>query len=126
VVQLHRPTRPFGPHWFKANGMWYLGASPSKKSVQRLKTAVGNLLVPGNTAPWLEVLDKLNRSLRGWSNYFRYGTRRSDFRGVDHYVRERVRTFLVQRHKVAGRGNRRFPFEVLHGELGVLCLERLS
>src|SRR5437762_12283811 len=28
----------FGPHWFKANGKWYLGASPSKKSVQRLKT----------------------------------------------------------------------------------------
>ena len=24
----------FGPHWFKATGKWYLGASPSKKSVQ--------------------------------------------------------------------------------------------
>ena len=35
----------FGPHWFKANGKRYLGASPSKKSVQRLKTTVGNLLV---------------------------------------------------------------------------------
>jgi RNA-directed DNA polymerase len=34
----------FGPHWFKANGKWYLGASPSKKSVQRLKTKVGDLL----------------------------------------------------------------------------------
>src|SRR5262245_9547564 len=27
----------FGPHWFKANGRRYLGASPSKKSMQRLK-----------------------------------------------------------------------------------------
>ena len=35
----------FGPHWYKANGQWYLGTSPSKKSVQRLKTTVGNLLV---------------------------------------------------------------------------------
>jgi RNA-directed DNA polymerase len=26
----------FGPHWYKANGHRYLGASPSKKSVQRL------------------------------------------------------------------------------------------
>jgi hypothetical protein len=50
-VQLHRPTRSFGPHWYKANGHRYLGASPSKKSVQRLKTTVGNLLVPGNNAP---------------------------------------------------------------------------
>src|SRR5438128_652588 len=45
----------FGPHWYKANGQWYLGTSPSKKSVQRLKTTVGNLLVPGNNAPWQEV-----------------------------------------------------------------------
>src|SRR5215831_11272447 len=115
----------FGPHWYKANGQWYLGTSPSKKSVQRLKTTVGNLLVPGNNAPWQEVRDTLNRSLRGWSNYFCYGTRRSAFRSVDHYVRERVRAFLVRRQKVAGRGNRRLPFGVLHGELGVLCLERL-
>ena len=115
----------FGPHWYKANGKWYLGASPSKKSVQRLKTKVGELLVPGNNEPWQEVRDTLNRSLRGWSNYFRYGTRRSAFRGVDFYVRERVRAFLVRRHKVAGRGNHRFSFNVLHGERGVLCLERL-
>ena len=27
----------FGAHWFEANGKWYLGASPSKKSVQRFK-----------------------------------------------------------------------------------------
>ena len=46
-------------------------------------------------------------------------------RSIDFYVRERVRAFLVRRHKVAGRGNNRFPFEVLHWEHGVLCLERL-
>ena len=39
----------FGPHRYKANGSWYLSASPSKKSMQRFKTKVGNLLVPGNT-----------------------------------------------------------------------------
>jgi RNA-directed DNA polymerase len=115
----------FGPHWYKANGKWYLGASPSKKSVQRLKTTVGDLLVPGNNEPWREVLDKLNRSLRGWSNYFCYGTRRSAFRSIDRYTYERVRDFLARRHKVAGRGTRRFSCEVVHGELGLLRLERL-
>ncbi len=95
----------FGPHWYKANGQWYLGTSPSKKSVQRLKTTVGNLLVPGNNAPWQEVRDTLNRSLSGWSNYFCYGTRRSAFRSVDRYTYERVRDFLARRHKVAGRGH---------------------
>ena len=115
----------FGPHWYKGNGKWYLGASPSKKSVQRLKTTVGNLLVPGNIAPWQEVRDKLNRFLRGWSNYFCYGTRRSAFRSVDRYTYERARDFLARRHKVAGRGTRRFSCEVVYGELGLLRLERL-
>jgi RNA-directed DNA polymerase len=115
----------FGPHYhYRVNGQ-YLGASPSKKSVRRLKAQVRDLLVPGNHDPWPEVRDKLNRSLRGWSNYFCHGTRRPAFRSIDFYVRERVRAFLVRRHKVAGRGNHVFSFDVLHGERGVLCLERL-
>ena len=115
----------FGPHRYKANGKGYLGASPSKKSVQRLKTRVGNQLVPGNLAPWQEVCDTLNRSLRGWSNYFCYGTCRSAFRAVDRYAYERVRDFLARRHKVAGRGTVRFSCEVVYDKLGLLRLERL-
>lgn len=115
----------FGPHHYKANGRRYLGAGPSKKSVQRLKTKVGNLLVPGNNDPWWEVRDTLNRSLRGWSNYSSYGTRRPAFRGVDRYVYERVRDFLVRRHKVAGRGTRRFSCDIIYGERGLRRLERL-
>ena len=30
----------FGPHWFRKDGHWYLGASPSKRSVARLKAKV--------------------------------------------------------------------------------------
>jgi RNA-directed DNA polymerase len=70
--------------------------------VQRLKTRVGDLLVPSNMDPWLEVRDKLNRSLRGWSNYFGYGSRSKAYRSVEQYVIERVRRFLARRHKVQG------------------------
>jgi RNA-directed DNA polymerase len=115
----------FGPHCYKGNGQWYLSASPSKKSVQRLKTKVGNLLVPANNDPWPELRDTLNRYLRGWSNYFCHGTRRATFRAVDRYVYERVRDFLARRHQVAGRGTRRFSFEIVYQELGLLRLERL-
>jgi RNA-directed DNA polymerase len=115
----------FGPHRYKANGRWYLSASPSKKSVQRFKMKVGNLLVPGNNDPWPEVRDTLNRSLLGWSNYFCHGTCRPAFCGVDHYVYERVRDFLARRHKVAGRGTRQFPLDVIYGERGLLRLEHL-
>ena len=57
----------FGPHRYRKDGHWYLGASPSKKSVQRIKTKIGELLVPGNCGTWLEVRDRLNALLRGWS-----------------------------------------------------------
>jgi hypothetical protein len=50
----------FGAHRFEANGNWYLGASPSKKSVQRLKARIGDLLVPSKIDPWPEVCDKLS------------------------------------------------------------------
>ena len=42
----------FGPHWFRKDGHWYLGASPSKRSVSRLKAKVRGVLGPGNHAPW--------------------------------------------------------------------------
>jgi RNA-directed DNA polymerase len=115
----------FGPHRYKANGVWYLSASPSKKSMQRFKTKIGSLLLPSNLDPWPELRDTLNRSLLGWSTYFCHGTRRSAFRSIDRYVYERVRDFLARRHKVAGRGTRRFSCEVVYGELSLLRLERL-
>ena len=65
----------FGPHRYKKDGHWYLGASPSKKAMARIKEKVGNLLVPSHTGTWEEVRKRLNQILRGWSAYFSYGTR---------------------------------------------------
>jgi RNA-directed DNA polymerase len=116
----------FGPHYpYNSRARIWISASPSKKSVQRLKTNVRELLVPSNNDPWPEVCDDLNRTLRGWSSYFNLGSPVAAFRSVDHYVRERVRGFLARRHKVAGRGNRRFTYDEIHRNRGVLCLERL-
>jgi RNA-directed DNA polymerase len=116
------PHHPYNP---SARMYLYMSVSPSKKSVQQLKTKVRELLVPGNNDPWPEVRDDLNRSLRGWSSYFNLGSPVAAFRSVDHYVRERVRAFLTRRHKVAGRGTRRFTLDEIHQDRGVLCLERL-
>jgi RNA-directed DNA polymerase len=54
-----------GPHRFRKDGHWYLGASPSKKAVDRLKQGLGELLVPGNKGTWAKVRERLNRKLRG-------------------------------------------------------------
>ena len=90
-----------------------MSASPSKQSVQWLKTKVRELLMPSNTDPRGEVRDDLNRTLRGWSSYFNLGSSVVALRSVDHYVRERVRRFLAGRHKVAGRGARRIRVAVV-------------
>ena len=75
----------FGPHHNRKTGHRYLGASPSKKAVARLKQNVGELLVPSNVGTWQEVRDRLNRKLRGWSAYFSYGTRTTAYRAVNAY-----------------------------------------
>ena len=41
----------FGPHHYRKDGHWYLGASASRKSVQRLKERVGDILNSSHTAP---------------------------------------------------------------------------
>jgi RNA-directed DNA polymerase len=115
----------FGPHHLRKDGHMYLGASPSKRSVSRLRQNVGDLLGRHNAAPWPEVRDQLNRILRGWSNYFGYGTRLMAYRAVDHYVYERVRYFLRHRHKVSSRGAIRFSDTVVFGDLRVLRLRDL-
>jgi RNA-directed DNA polymerase len=115
----------FGPHHYRKDGHWYLGASPSSKSVQRLKARVGEIIHPHNVAPWGEVRGRLNRLLRGWASYFAYGTRLMAYRAADHHVYEAVRGFLARRHKVPTRGTRRYTHDVVFGKLGVLQLRRM-
>ena len=116
----------FGPHRYKKDGRWYLGASPSKKAVARIKEKVGELLVPSNTGTWEEVRDRLNQILRGWSSYFSYGTRAAAYRAVRNYVYESVRHFLRRRHQVKSRGTSRFSKVTVFSELGVLGLRRVK
>jgi RNA-directed DNA polymerase len=114
----------FGPMHYRKDGHWYLGAAPAKKAVQRIKGRIRQILRPGNQAPWDEVKQELNRALRGWANYFSYGTRLLAYRAVDNYVYEGVRHFLRRRHKVPSRGTKRYPRERVFGELGVFQLRR--
>jgi len=115
----------FGPEYQRKRGYRYLSAAPSKKSVQRLKGKVDELLCSGNKDPWPEVRDQLNSLLRGWTGYFSYGTRLMAYRAIDNHVHNRVRHFLRRRCKVQGRGTRAFTADHVFGALGVLRLRRV-
>jgi RNA-directed DNA polymerase len=116
----------FGPAHFRKDGHWYLAATPSKKAVERLREKLRGCLRAGIVAPWSDVRDRLNRKLRGWSSYFSCGSRTLAYRAVDNFVQTAVRNFLQRRHKVPGRGTRRFSDSVIFGELGVLRLRRVQ
>ena len=113
-----------GPRHLPNGGRWYLGASPSKKSVRRIKAKISALLTPGNKGAWPEVRMQLNRLLGGWSTYFCYGALASAYEAVDRHVYDRTRNFLRKRHKVQGRGTDLFSREYVYGELTVRCLRR--
>src|SRR5499426_3117825 len=116
----------FGPHHDERGGERYLGASPSKKSVRRIKSTVSELLVPREKGSWPNVRDRLNRLLQGWSEYFSYGTRTRAYRAVDYHVCDRVRHFLRHRRKLHGRGTRSIYPAMVFGALGVLQLRRVQ
>lgn len=115
----------FGPERFRKDGHRYLAAKPSKKSVLRVKEKLRPILRRGNQLPWELVAGALNRLLRGWAAYFSYGTRLMAYRAIDNYVQSSVRNFLRRRHKVPGRGTRRFPADLIFEELGVIRLRTL-
>jgi RNA-directed DNA polymerase len=116
----------FGPHYIRKNGRRFIGESPSKKSISRLRQKVADLLQPWNVSTWPEVRDRLNAVLRGWTNYFSCGEQYQVFRAVDNYVYARVRIFLRRRHKVSSLGTSQFSERVVFGKMGVLLLRAVA
>jgi RNA-directed DNA polymerase len=109
----------FGPHCFRQTGRWFIGASPSKKSVQRLKEKLAAILAPGNMGEWEEVREALNRLLRGWGGYFSPGSHYATDRVIEGYLYDRVRNFLVRRHKMPTHGYRHIRKDAVFGPMGV-------
>jgi RNA-directed DNA polymerase len=114
----------FGPRYSLWNGKPYIAARPSKKSIQRLTRKVSELLQHREKSPWAEVRKRLNAMLRGWSNYFGYGTLSRAYQIGNNYVERRVRQFLRQRHRHPTKATRRFSSQDIFGTLGVERLAR--
>ena len=97
-----------------------MGPRPSRKKVDRLCSAINELTTRRKAWRDLEeLISRINRKLRGWSNYFSIGTVSKAYRNINSHTRYRVRQWLCAKFKEQGQGKKRFSNQYLHQKLGL-------
>lgn len=103
-------------------GKPYPNVRPADTSLKKIKARLTELTGRELTAiPLGDIVGNVNRSLRGWANYFHYRNSSLAMSKVRTHAEDRLRTHLMTRHKVKNRGTglRRFPHIDLYERYGL-------
>jgi group II intron reverse transcriptase/maturase len=117
----------FGRMYSPRTGQARLGHRPWKKSIQHVIATIHALTDQART--WqeaTELVGRVNRTLRGWANYFQVGSVSKAYRAIDTYTAARLRRWLRKKHKVRRCGYMAYPPEYLYQTLGLIRLSELK
>jgi RNA-directed DNA polymerase len=117
----------FGRMYSTRTGQARIGYRPSKKSIKRAVEKVHALTTRSCT--WQEttkLVGKLNRTLRGWANYFSVGAFSKAYRALDNYAAVRLRRWLRFKHNVRRRKGGSYPLSQLYEQFELVRLSRLG
>ena len=105
-------------------GRWYLQRWPSQRAMQSVRAKI-RALTDRKLVGWPveAIVAKLNRVLRGWAAYFRYGNSGRKFDAIDAYVHERLAIWASSKH---GRHGRNWQSRYTAAWLARLGVYRLS
>lgn len=103
-------------------GKPYPNVRPADKSLKKIKARLTELTGRNLTPiPLGDIVGNVNRSLRGWANYFHFRNSSQVISKVRQHAEDRLRTHLMKRHKVKDRKAAlcRFPRRDLYERYGL-------